>query len=357
MIDFRYHLVSLVSVFLALAVGIVLGAGPLEGEIGDQLNTQVAQLRAEKEDLRTEVETSKGAVSNRDDFTRAIAPALVRQQLGGESVLVVTLPGADTDAVKPLTETLRAAGARVVGRIDVKTAWTDPGRADDRESTVRSLGAVASASAASPAAVTTTGVPSTPSGTAVAPSTTVRIPVVEGATSDSTALTGLLARATVTKNLAETGSRDAVADRLLDGLRKHGLIGVDGDLSGRATEVIVLVPGVQTSGGDQPTTSAPGAGNPLAQWSALTVGLDARSDGSVVVGPASSATEGGLIASLRAQAALAGTVSTVDTGGTPMGDISTVYALREQSLGGAGSYGFVGKVKARVPVLAEVSGS
>ena len=30
MIDFRYHLVSLISVFLALAVGIALGAGPLK---------------------------------------------------------------------------------------------------------------------------------------------------------------------------------------------------------------------------------------------------------------------------------------------------------------------------------------
>ena len=36
MIDFRYHLVSLISVFLALAVGIVLGAGPLREHPGDQ---------------------------------------------------------------------------------------------------------------------------------------------------------------------------------------------------------------------------------------------------------------------------------------------------------------------------------
>ena len=33
MIDFRYHIVSIVSIFMALAVGIVLGAGPLEGEL------------------------------------------------------------------------------------------------------------------------------------------------------------------------------------------------------------------------------------------------------------------------------------------------------------------------------------
>ena len=34
-IDFRYHLVSIVAVFLALAVGIVLGAGPLNESISD----------------------------------------------------------------------------------------------------------------------------------------------------------------------------------------------------------------------------------------------------------------------------------------------------------------------------------
>jgi hypothetical protein len=33
-IDFRYHIVSIVSIFLALAVGIVLGAGPLQGRLG-----------------------------------------------------------------------------------------------------------------------------------------------------------------------------------------------------------------------------------------------------------------------------------------------------------------------------------
>ena len=48
MIDFRYHIVSLISVFLALAVGIILGAGPLQGAIGDQLTGQVDQLRLEQ---------------------------------------------------------------------------------------------------------------------------------------------------------------------------------------------------------------------------------------------------------------------------------------------------------------------
>ena len=44
MIDFRYHVVSLVSVFLALAVGIVLGAGPLNEGISTGITDQVQQL-------------------------------------------------------------------------------------------------------------------------------------------------------------------------------------------------------------------------------------------------------------------------------------------------------------------------
>ena len=53
MIDFRYHLVSLISVFIALAVGIALGAGPLKETIGDTLTGQVSQLREEKDALRS----------------------------------------------------------------------------------------------------------------------------------------------------------------------------------------------------------------------------------------------------------------------------------------------------------------
>ena len=49
MIDFRYHIVSIVSIFLALAVGIVLGAGPLQNQLGTTLTKQVSNLRKESE--------------------------------------------------------------------------------------------------------------------------------------------------------------------------------------------------------------------------------------------------------------------------------------------------------------------
>ena len=55
MIDFRYHLVSIVSIFLALAVGIVLGAGPLKEDLGNTLTRELTQLRQDKTDLRGEL--------------------------------------------------------------------------------------------------------------------------------------------------------------------------------------------------------------------------------------------------------------------------------------------------------------
>ena len=47
MIDFRYHLVSIVAVFLALAIGIVLGSTELQGHTIDALNAASNQLRSE----------------------------------------------------------------------------------------------------------------------------------------------------------------------------------------------------------------------------------------------------------------------------------------------------------------------
>ena len=43
MIDFRYHLVSLIAVFLALAIGIVIGTTPLNGPVLDDLHGQVTR--------------------------------------------------------------------------------------------------------------------------------------------------------------------------------------------------------------------------------------------------------------------------------------------------------------------------
>ena len=64
MIDFRYHIVSLISVFLALAVGIVLGAGPLNEPIARGLTQSVKQLQSDRDAKNDQLKTAQAAITN-----------------------------------------------------------------------------------------------------------------------------------------------------------------------------------------------------------------------------------------------------------------------------------------------------
>ena len=75
MIDFRYHIVSIVSIFLALAVGIVLGAGPLQDQLGNTLTNQVSDLRKQKSELAAELRDANQTIDDTNAFIKAHDPA------------------------------------------------------------------------------------------------------------------------------------------------------------------------------------------------------------------------------------------------------------------------------------------
>ncbi|MFC4785210.1 copper transporter [Nocardioides sp. MAHUQ-72] len=107
MISYRHHVVSLVAVFLALAVGVALGGGPLS-ELGRDDTPASAQTRAQAQDAQREA-------SFGDDFATAAAAALYGERLQGQTVSVLTMPGADGDVVSGLAAQVEAAGGKVAG--------------------------------------------------------------------------------------------------------------------------------------------------------------------------------------------------------------------------------------------------
>lgn len=311
MIDFRYHVVSLVSVFLALAVGIVLGSGPLRDPIS---GTLVNTLTDANQTLRGDLSNERDQVQRRDGFIAAIGPAMTAEQLGGRTVVLVLMPGADTAPLKSLTTALQSAGATVTGRIQVRGAWTDPEQQTFRDQLATQL---------------QSSLPTT------APATG----------SSEQVLAALLARAAVTSELISAGSADSQGQTILESLKAGKLIDV-GTLSGRATLALVLAAPVQDGATSTPSPTLNAA---LDSQVLLAEALDTGSAGTVAEGPASAAGTGGLLAAIRADDAAAGKVSTVDTGGTPMGDITTVLALRQQLTGKAGAYGFAGGADGPLP--------
>jgi Copper transport outer membrane protein, MctB len=132
-IDFRYHLVSLISVFLALAVGIILGAGPLQGAIGDQLTDQVDALREERNMLREDLGVAQTDVEQQLEFLQAAGPQLVAGSLEGQRVAVVDLDDVPGDVQQGVVDMLEAAGATVVTSTVLTPSWTAADDANFRD--------------------------------------------------------------------------------------------------------------------------------------------------------------------------------------------------------------------------------
>jgi hypothetical protein len=103
MIDFRYHLVSIVAVFLALAIGIVLGTTALNGPIESKLSRLEASARSEADTLRTQNSQLQQQINNDQSFAQANASLVLPHLLDGQSVVLVVAPGAMPQVVTGVT--------------------------------------------------------------------------------------------------------------------------------------------------------------------------------------------------------------------------------------------------------------
>ena len=121
MIDFRYHLVSLAAVLIALSIGIVLGAGPLNDNIGSTLSGEVTKLRQEKEELRRQAKEDQRGLEARDAYDEQTLPGVVGDRLVERTATVVVLPEAADDDVQEARDVLEESGASVADR-----SWKAP---------------------------------------------------------------------------------------------------------------------------------------------------------------------------------------------------------------------------------------
>lgn len=131
MIDFRYHLVSIISIFLALAVGIVLGAGPLQDDLGSTLNRQLSDLRSEKEALRADLDDAVVARGAAEAYANEVAAEVLDGRLSGHSVVVIALDGTPETLADDVVQHLSLTGAALTGMVRLSSAWTDAARASD----------------------------------------------------------------------------------------------------------------------------------------------------------------------------------------------------------------------------------
>jgi len=124
-INFRYHVVSLTAVFLALAIGLVVGTAALNGPVSDSLRYQLDALKKDNSNKRDQVDQYRDQINRSQDFATQIAPTLLNGKLTGRRVLVVGLP--DTgDYMAGVVSMLQIAGATVTAKVTVQDKFFDP---------------------------------------------------------------------------------------------------------------------------------------------------------------------------------------------------------------------------------------
>lgn len=122
MIDFRYHIASIVAVFLALGLGVLIGSTIVgdnllvdqQKKMIDRLEDQFYVLREREAELVNNNEYKDQIIGNYENYSRAMLPPLVRDRLQGYKVAVVVCGDIDTPA--GMLNALSIAGAEVASQ-------------------------------------------------------------------------------------------------------------------------------------------------------------------------------------------------------------------------------------------------
>ncbi|MFE1594082.1 copper transporter [Nocardia sp. NPDC058705] len=298
MISLRQHAISIAAIFLALAIGVVLGSHTLAGDMisglrsdKSDLNTQVDELSAQNAQLTARLDAA-------DQFIAGAAPRILNGTLADRTVVVLTTPDADPGDIDGVTNSLRTAGATVTGRVALTDSFVDAGEGDRMRSTLTNI---------------------VPAGAQLNTGA-----VDQGSLAGD--LLGLALLQDPTTNHPRSTPEEL--SLILETLRGGNFLTYT-DPPTRPAQLAVVI----TGNGVESDT---GQGATIARF---TTALRARAAGTVLAGRQGAAEDNAAIANVRAQAPLATTVTTVDNIDREIGRVTTTLALTEQLTGVAGRYG------------------
>lgn len=302
MISLRQHAFSLAAVFLALAVGVVLGSGFLS-------DTLLSSLRDEKRDLTTQItglNDQKNVLNEKlsaaNNFDTQLVGRMVHDALDGKSVVVFRTPDAQDDDVAAVSKFIGQAGGTVTGTVSLTQEFVEANSAEKLQTVVNSS--------------------VVPAGQQL--STKL---VDQGSQAGDLMGIALLANA----NPAVPAVDDIQRNTVLAALRDTGFITYQAtDHMGAANAALVV------TGGSLPAD----AGNKGVSVARFSAALAPHGSGTLLAGRDGSATGGAAVAVTRADSGMNSAITTVDNVDAAPGRITAVLGLHDLLNGGhAGQYG------------------
>ncbi len=134
MVNLRYHVVSLIAVFLALTVGIVMGSTVVDRVTVDALNQRVTSVSKSVSNAEAENSRLNNQLGTISDFANQARDQLVRGRLKGVPVVVMAVTGVDRKHVDELRQALVTSQATMVG-----TLWMTAKLRLDNENDTRAM--------------------------------------------------------------------------------------------------------------------------------------------------------------------------------------------------------------------------
>lgn len=295
MIDFRYHLVSIVAVFLALAIGIVVGATALKPTTLKYLDRTSQQERQQINSLLATKGNQQQQINNAQAFAEAGSSVLLSHLLAGQRAVIVTAPGADSRVTSGVSSVLHQAGAEVTGQVAMQQAFFVTGA-----STQSNLDALTQQLV--PPGVTLGAQGAVPDAN----------PQIAGQQEAAQ----VIAAALVTKD--GPGLDTARSRQILSGFAQHGFLDVSTPVAAPATLAVVVIPSTAPAGGASDPAN-------LALLS-LAAQLNATGQAAVLAGAAPGSGPGSAIDEL-ASGGSSIHLSSVDNANTEIGQIMVAQAL------------------------------
>jgi len=123
-ISWRYHLISIVAVFLALGLGVLAGTTVLDQGLVNALRSQTAELRRDLEDLRRTVTEQRRSIATLSAFSEQALPFLVSDRLFGRPVVIVTQDGVEEATLTEVRRALDLSGASILTTLTVRAEMT-----------------------------------------------------------------------------------------------------------------------------------------------------------------------------------------------------------------------------------------
>ena len=301
MISLRQHAISLAAVFVALAVGVVLGSGFLSNTLLSGMRDESRNLHGQIDALNGQKNTLNQKLSSADTFDSHMAGRMVHDALDGKSVVIFRSPDAKDDDIDAVSKLVGQSGGAVTGTVTLTQEFVDANSAEKLRSVVNSSILPAGAQLSTKL-------------------------VDQGSQAGDLLGIALL----INRDPAVPTVDDAQRDTVLAALRDTGFIGYGDQHVGAANAAAVI-----TGGGLDDD-----AGNQGVSVARFAAALAPHGSGVVLAGRDGSSGGTAAVAVARADASVTSAISTVDDLNAESGRITAVLGMADLANGGhTGQYG------------------